>query len=394
MAEHVLIFGDDMRICLSLVRAFGRSGKKVHVVPIDRKAPALHSKYIFKIHNIVDAATSMEKWREQVSNLLSSKKFELVIPCVDPVQIAMDLNRDIFEGLNLAIPSRKNWDVFFDKKRTHEICEHLDIPVASCAELQGTDTADSLIDRFNLPLVVKPQRSNRADRLDVNEKVTIALTKEELADCLSELPDRSGYIAETYFTGEGVGVSVLSDHGEILQAFQHRRLREGWGGSSSYRISETIDPDMLAACQKIMHYTGHHGVCMFEFRRNRQTGQWILLETNSRFWGSLPLPVSMGVDFPNMLFDLMQGRPVKTVTYKSGYKSRNIILDGYNILKAKVRGQPFLPWMADLGGYLLQPFGWIFGKQVNDAFVSDDLLPGFAEFRKLPSGVMRKLRGN
>ena len=59
---------------------------------------------------------------------------------------------------------------------------------------------------------------------------------------LVSLTDRSRYLVESYFEGSGVGVSVLAHEGEILQIFQHRRLREGKGGNSSYRISETVNP--------------------------------------------------------------------------------------------------------------------------------------------------------
>ena len=38
---RVLVFGDDMRIFLAIVRSLGRAGKEVHVVPFDWHAPAL-----------------------------------------------------------------------------------------------------------------------------------------------------------------------------------------------------------------------------------------------------------------------------------------------------------------------------------------------------------------
>ena len=57
-------------------------------------------------------------------------------------------------------------------------------------------------------------------------------------------------IWQSYFAGVGVGVSVLARNGEILHAFQHRRLREGRGGSSSYRVSEQVDSRTLPCVPK------------------------------------------------------------------------------------------------------------------------------------------------
>ena len=50
-----------------------------------------------------------------------------------------------------------------------------------------------------------------------------------------------------------------------------------------------------------MPYTG---VAMFEFKRN-DSGGWILLEVNARPWGSMPLPLSLGVDFPYRWYRLL-----------------------------------------------------------------------------------------
>ena len=49
---RVLVFGDDMRIFLAVVRSLGRSGKEVHAVPFTADSPALTSKYISAIHHV------------------------------------------------------------------------------------------------------------------------------------------------------------------------------------------------------------------------------------------------------------------------------------------------------------------------------------------------------
>lgn len=389
---RVLIFGDDMRICLTLVRAFGRAGKEVHIVPLDRKSPVLRSRYITKVHILPDHRLDFEGWRREVGALVSHTAFDLIVPCVDTVQIAMDLNRDLFTGLNLALPDRRNWKTLFDKEHTHRVAGALGIPMASCALLKQSDTPDSLIHTYGLPIVIKPQQSNRADRLAADEKVFIATDRTQLETYMLQLSDRSGYLVEAYFQGSGVGVSVLADKGNIVLAFQHRRLREGWGGSSSYRISETVDEGLLEACGKLMRHTEHHGVCMFEFRKNLETGAWILLETNARFWGSMPLPIALGVDFPNQLHALMTGKPtIPPVTYRAGVRSRNTVLDGFNILRSLSHGRPFGNFLADVAVFVLQPVWWLIGREKNDSFVADDLLPGMIELVRLPRDMLRKV---
>jgi len=234
-----------------------------------------------------------------------------------------------------------------------------------------------------LPIVVKPKRSYSFDHLTTWGRVHIAESVEQLQTILASIEQPERYLVEGYFKGGvGVGVSVLAREGKVVQAFQHRRLREGWGGSSSYRISEVCNPALLDAAIKVCAAVNINGVCMFEFRRNPHDASWILLEVNSRLWGSLPLPVSMGVDFPAALCELLLSRPLRMpVPYRAGVRSRNTLLDGFNLLGA-TRNHRFESVGAGLAAWLdffAQPVWWVLGREYSDSFTMDDPAPGFAE---------------
>ena len=393
--ERVLVFGDDMRIFLTVVRSLGRAGKEVHAAPFNWHSPALRSKYISAVHRLPRYSDDPAGWRSAATELTQKYHFDLILPCCDDRAIlSFDLHRDDFARYRVAIPNARSMDVLFDKQRTRELCAELRIPAAKGKRLAEDDRTRDLIARFGLPLVLKPRRSFWADRLDGWGKVYIAESEDELRQLLREIQDRARYLVEGYFEGVGVGVSVLSDYGKILQAFQHRRLREGWGGSSSYRVSEPVDPALLAACEKICRHTGLNGVCMFEFRWRPATGEWILLETNARFWGSSALPLSLGVDFPRYLYDLLvHGRRYAAVEYQPGIRSRNVVLDGMNLFKniRRIGSKEIGSWLLEFGRFLLQPLFWLTGQERSDSFVRDDLRPAFAEFAMLGRSIREKI---
>jgi hypothetical protein len=135
---------------------------------------------------------------------------------------------------------------------------------------------------------------------------------------------------------------------------------------------------------------------MFEFRYQKDTGAWVLLETNARFWGSLPLPLSLGVDFPRLLYDLLvHGEEHAPREYRNGIRSRNLVLDGFNLIGEARRGRVNL---ATIANYLGQPFGWISGRERSDSFVRDDLKPAFWEcvhaLRGRPSPLRNRRRSD
>ena len=106
-------------------------------------------------------------------------------------------------------------------------------------------------------------------------------------------------LLQQYHAGEGHGVELLCDRGEPLAVFQHRRLHEVpiTGGASALRESVPLDPALLrprrCGCCAELRWTGWP----WSSSASGPAGP-VLMEINGRIWGSLPLAVKSGVDFP------------------------------------------------------------------------------------------------
>ena len=62
-----------------------------------------------------------------------------------------------------------------------------------------------------------------------------------------------------------------------------------------------------------------HGVAMVEFRYDTGDNDYKLVEINPKFWGSLDLALSAGVDFPYYLCQMAQGQ---TIEYSEDYNRK------------------------------------------------------------------------
>src|SRR4051812_48814092 len=182
--RRVLVFGDDMRIFLAVVRSLGRAGMEVHAAPFNWHAPALASKYIAAVHRLPRYPDDPEGWLDSVQELLRSHAFDLVIPCDDRAIFPLHLHREALAGTRLAIPDSNAMQLLFDKEATRALCRELSIPVVDGARLAAGDSAAELAARFGLPLVVKPRQSYWIDRLDSWGRVFIVDTEVELAALL------------------------------------------------------------------------------------------------------------------------------------------------------------------------------------------------------------------
>lgn len=131
-------------------------------------------------------------------------------------------------------------------------------------------------------------------------------------------------IVQERIEGEGWGVSLLAWKGIRRASFVHRRIREypREGGPGS--LCESVHDDALAASAwRLLEGLEWEGPAMVEFRRDRATGKAWLLEVNPRFWGSLPLAVACGVDFPLLCYRLATGEEARAPDgYPAGVRLR------------------------------------------------------------------------
>jgi predicted ATP-grasp superfamily ATP-dependent carboligase len=84
-----------------------------------------------------------------------------------------------------------------------------------------------------------------------------------------------------------------------------------------------LPPALVDPCLRLLDALDWNGVVMIECKRELATGQYVLMELNGRFWGSLQLAVDAGVDFPTLLLRCAAGEPVPAQPpYRVGVRSR------------------------------------------------------------------------
>ncbi|MFT6658831.1 hypothetical protein [Maritalea sp.] len=384
----VLLIGDDMRSFLTCARSFGRNGIEVHAVPFNWTAPALSSKYINEVHKLPRMAQSVDNWVENVCELQLEHDFDLIIPCDERALLPLRAVPEDKRNFRLAEPGSLALEHLFDKAKTRDLAQSLDIPVASGTVVDHHSNAQLIVSQLGLPLMLKSRMSYSIEKLEVRGEVSTITSIEALDDELRKFEGDDSFVVESFFptVGEasGVGVSVAAREGAVLAAFQHRRLVEKpGGGSSSVRVSEALDPDMLWAVEKICNATKLNGVAMFEFRQSADNGEWILLEVNARPWGSMPLPLALDIDFPMMLLDIYLGKlGAYNLLYKPEIVGKNLALSILHQYRSEGRSGLGVVWFAFVE-VLKHAVNCMRGKEVSDSFVRDDLRPAVKEFPNL-----------
>lgn len=389
----VLVFGDDTRSFLATVRSLGRRGVRVHVAPHSLQSPALRSRHIFKVHRIPYYLGDGTEWLAAVQQVLQAESIGVVLACEERALLPLMRHREALPGCKIALPGDAAFEAFFDKLNTHLLAQQVDVPSPAAVAVEPGTQAHQIGEQLGFPVVCKARRSYNWPHLYSRSKVCVAHDEAALSQWLAACGDARGqFLAEAYFDGFGLGVSVLCDRGRVIQAFEHHRVNE-LEGSSYYRVSRQVHPERLAAVVRMVAVVDYTGLAMFEFKHQPASGQWALLEVNARPWGSMPLPLALGVDFPWGAYLLAAGQPAPApVAFAAGVYGRHLMGDLHQ-LRMRIAGLPLAKgiwrgacWLAGLVRVLTPREHW-------DTLVASDPGPGLAELSELRRiGWQRLLR--
>lgn len=387
---RVLVFGDDTRSFLAVARGLGRIGVEVHAAPADFRAPALRSRYVTAVHRLPLYAADGLEWLTALESLLREHRFDVVIPCNETALLPLAAHRARLAAYaRLAIPDDASIAILFDKARTRELAQHCGVPVAPGRRITPGDTGAALLTEFGGGVVVKPSASYRLDALHRRGRVAVLSDADSIDAVLREL-DRDQAIVEAIVPGGGFGLSVLALDGEIGPAFQHARVRET-AGASFYRVSAPVDPTLRAWCAAMLGSLRYSGLAMFEFR-GLPGGEPVLLEVNARPWGSMPLPLSLGVNFPAAWYRQIVSRTAQAeIAYPAPIYGRNLWPDVIASVGRAASGAGVRERVQAIGAAASALMRAVLGLDRQDVWVPDDRAPAVAETAALAREALHRL---
>ncbi len=382
----VLVLGIDDRSALTVIRSLGRKGIIVHLGKDVPFSICELSKYTRKVISLPNSGSDPDSWVQELAAHLEREKYDLVIPTADNYLVLAVKHRQKLEKFaHFAIPGNQGFTYTYNKSDTLALAQSLGVPCPTTLELSSTDDIPKVYQQFDFPVFVKPvsskvwQKNKRH-----NLKPELVKDKSRFEKIIPAILEICPVLIQSYHPGIGVGLEFLAKDSQPIAVFQHQRVHEPLGGGgSSYRKSVPVDPVLLDHSQKLLEAINWTGVAMVEYKYNPATDESVLMEINGRFWGSLPLAVAAGVDFPFLLYDMLaNGRTLDSVSYKENIFCRNPVKD-LDWLKENIRADkrdpyiitiPLLKVLAEFRNFFL-------GREYLDTIVWDDPKPGLIQLK-------------
>lgn len=390
---RILVLDADLVPALTVTRSLVRRHYLVDVASSGSAPIACYSRGVAGCWQYPDPLQDEALFLNWLEKHLAIWRYDLIIPVTERTLVPISTHRQRFSDTRIAMAAAESLNRVLDKVKTFELAVRLGVAVPQSVYLSDISQLDDQGEVFSYPVVVKPSRSVASGGGGYQKRnVTYAFNEAELRDHCKQCLRHSSVILQSYFQGLGAGIELIAKDGEILYAFQHIRLHEVplTGGGSSFRVSAPIEPVLLQAAQKLIRALGWTGVAMVEFKWDPGSGRYCLMEINGRFWGSLPLAVAAGADFPAMLAELfLSGKMGVYPDYREGVYCRNLASDlmwHEMVLRGRRGSKSAGSELTSMPSAktVLKDLLWLFSpKHHFDTQTLMDPLPGLVEVKRL-----------
>lgn len=202
------------------------------------------------------------------------------------------------------LPDWRSMEIAYNKDRTMAMADEAGVPIPRTVDILEVGDLQK-VEEYPIVLKSSEQHSVHYCR---------SLEEARLQYLSSFSGSGTRIIAQELITGYGCGFYGVFHRGRLMDFYLHKRLREFpiTGGASaaaeSYRSEKLFELG-----KRLGEALRWDGPIMFEFKHDRRTGDYKLMEANPKLWGSLDLTLSAGVDVPRLIFGIADGSVVDPI---------------------------------------------------------------------------------
>lgn len=323
-----LVTGASYR-ALGAVRSLGRAGVPVCVAKSDEHALALTSRYVQRRLRWESGADGAR--RDELIELCRRERLHgwTLIPTDDEDAALIAREHDALA--RCFVLTTPPWEILqraYDKRLAYELAADAGVPVPETHVL-GAEVAALNV---SFPVIVKPAFRGRLSRLprDKAWRVDDRAGLLELHSRLGSLVDpQTLMVQELIPGGEQLSYAALCSDGRVLACLTARRIRQfpvDFGRASSY-VESIHDASVCSDAERLLARMRLTGIVEVEFKRDPRTGENKLLDVNPRVWGWQSMCARAGVDFPLLLWRMVNGYGVPGTSFQPGVRWVRMLTD-------------------------------------------------------------------
>jgi predicted ATP-grasp superfamily ATP-dependent carboligase len=398
MTASVIILDGHLKSALSCVRSLGGRGVTVVCGAERGTAPALHSRFVTE-RFIYPSPKRHPRYFHAAVERMARTLFErdgirpVIFGFGDATTLLLSRERSTLAAVAiLPLPSAQAVETAADKAATYTLAASLHIPAIKTY-------GPSDFNNVAFPAVVKNRHSIiwREEKA-VAGSARFILSRGDLDEVYERITKEAGEapLVQDFIEGEEYGVEMVCTAGMPIALFMHRRVRSLSPRGGAAVVKETAEENEATAtmeqyARSLVRALSWEGPVMVEFKVERATGEIYLMEINGRFWGSLPLAIAAGVDFPFVAYGAATGATQKPQAFVSRpMRTRHFLGDCKWLLSVFFARDPLRTRLYPSRLRALYDFKMEIFRSKGDVFSLQDPLPALMEYSDLIAKLIWK----
>jgi len=378
----VLVTNADDWICLNICRSLGKRGIDVAVASHKKDAMSFHSRYCKQKHVYTNPSLNVEKFIEDIVNIVKKNNYEFLIPTNDVTLMAISSFRDRIEKyVDIPIPNHETLEICDDKSKSIEMARKLGIPHPKTFFVESVSDIDRIVEEFEFPIVIKPFRGQGG------KGVNFVSSSDMLKDVYLKTIEQYGNVMiQEYIEGNRYLLGVIFNRNHEPRRLSLHKTIRFIGGITIF--GETADqPRVIDLGLRFLEGINFFGMGMIDFIVDKKDDKPKFMEINPRFFGSISIHIAAGVDFPYLFYTMLkEGDIEKCFDYKKGIKSRHLLKDISHLLTILAGKAPYNYRLTKK--QTITNFIKSFNCTSDYIFSLGDPLPAFTELKEI---IYRKI---
>jgi predicted ATP-grasp superfamily ATP-dependent carboligase len=271
------------------------------VIATGRGVPSMcaHLKGVIGDYEYLDPFENPNEYLGLLSDVAEKHDACVILPVHEDLFVASRYRHKIKSTAHLLAPEFDELLAVHDKALIPSFAKLANIRVPETAVLNNAQDVENAIADMGLPCLIKPRSGSGS------QGIMTFKTEEDLSylrglsdDYLAKEP----CLLQEWVEGVGAGVNMLLKDGKVQAICGHQRLREVpiKNGVGSAHVSLENKEMMQAGREFIEQTPFKNGVVMVEFRYDKKSNKFYVIEVNPRYWASITNALVSGLNFPDL----------------------------------------------------------------------------------------------
>lgn len=307
---------------LALSRALRAMGMRVIGLSSDPTLPGNVSNTIeFRL------CPDSERAPQQCVEFLLELAFELgerplLLPTRDHDVNMIRWNRNALEErFTLSMPANDVLDHILDKRALYLIAERLGIACPRSFWIDGPADMRRALDAIPIPCIAKPVSASDWRKPGVwdavgRRKAVVFHERRELESFYASICDfESALCVQEFIPGDDSELVIFGTYfnarsGSAVSYTARKLLQLPPLAGTGIAVQSSPLPQIVGPSMRLLQHVDYIGPAEIEYKLDRRSGQYKLIEINTRFWDQHALGAACGADLARALIDdVVLGRP-------------------------------------------------------------------------------------